>query len=199
MSIERLIKAFELEKKILGIVEKKYEKSLIEQAEQILDVKFPPTYRYYLEHIHWATKTPIHGVEGNLETGLSPHCTLISETLRERSKKVPLPDKHIFIENDGPDTWYILNTLRVNENGECPVICWLGGTYFDSPYADFDGLYLELVNGAIYDMMMDKAEEEELTRQEVEDYIEFYKSLGFTGEEYKFLQQNWAALLEEAQ
>ncbi|MGE3728209.1 MAG: SMI1/KNR4 family protein [Candidatus Sericytochromatia bacterium] len=201
MSIEGLLKAFELERKILGIGEKKCPVEAIVEAETLLGVTFPPTYRYFLEYITLNTLTPINGVilldNGELDARYSG---IIFNTLIYRTdSNFPLPQDSILVDHEAPEFMHILDTTQVDQNGDCKVICWLGDIYFDSDYPDLDGLYLQLVNGAIYSSMMEKSRSALLLKQEVNDYIGFYKSLGYTGDESRFLKKHWETLLQSAQ
>ena len=201
MSIDLLLKAFELERKILGIGDKKCPIQAIEQAEEALGVSFPPAYRFFLEYITLNTLTPINGVilldDENLDAKYSG---IIFNTLLDRKdSNFPLPHDCILVDHEAPEFMHILDTTQADQKGECKVICWLGDIYFDSDYSDLDGLYLELVNGVIYSSMMEKSRSAVLLKQEVNDYIDFYKSLGYKGDESRFLKNHWETLLQSAQ
>lgn len=194
MSIEKLVKAFELEKQILGTEQKKCPLSAIQAAENELGVVFPPTYRYYLEHIHLNTHTPLFGVELT-ETGELRETSSVFVTYDLRDYE-DLPEEYVLVDQDN-DFQHVLDTSHLNEAGEAPVLSW-HEERVDLVYPDFDGLYLELVDGAIYRYMIHKADKQELSKQEVEAYIQLHGELGFSPEAHPFLKKHWETLIENA-
>ncbi|PIQ24351.1 hypothetical protein COW36_24170 [bacterium (Candidatus Blackallbacteria) CG17_big_fil_post_rev_8_21_14_2_50_48_46] len=191
MSIERLIKAFELEKRILGAGDKKCPLSAIQAAEEELEMVFPPTYRYYLEHIHLNTHTPIFGVELT-EDGRLKETSSVFVTYDLRNYE-DLPDEYVLIGQES-DFQHVLDTSQVNEAGESPVISW-HEEHQQVVYPDFDCFYLERVDGEIYNAMCDKAEEHKLSKEEVLAYIQLHGDLGLPSAEQRFLRVNWDSLL----
>ena len=197
MSIERLLKAYELEKQILprkfwGKREQTCPISAIKQAEKRLGLFFPPTYRYYLRHIHLNTLTPIFGVEVTSRgTFKDPSSVFATFDLRESED---LPETYVLIDREN-DFQHVINSSQVNDTGESPVYAWRNGEE-EVVYSDFDGFYLELVNVAIYLEMMRKASftKEGLRKKELDEYIDLHKSLGFTAKEQVSLQGNWDQL-----
>lgn len=194
MSIERLVKAYELEKRVLGAGERKCPVPAIEAAEKELGVVFPPTYRHYLEHIHLNTKTSIFGVEVDEGGGLKETSSVfVTFDLRDGQD---LPENYVLIDQDG-DFQHVVDT-EVNEAGESPVLYWWDEDSNSVIYPDFDGFYLERVSGAIYLFMLEKAEEEGLSKTELEAYFQLHSSLGFTDAEHKFLKRHWEILRSKA-
>lgn len=201
MSIERLLKAYELEKQILPrqlstIGERKCPIKVIKKVEKILGLIFPPTYRYYLQHIHLNTSTPIFGVEITSRGTLrDPSTVFATFDLRESQG---LPNNYVLIDKEN-DFQHVINTNQINANGESPVYAWRDGEE-EVVYADFDTFYLEHVNGVIYHEMMDKASftEEGLRKEDLNNYLQFYQSLGFSEEEHKYLQGNLRQLRARA-
>ncbi|MGE3727968.1 MAG: SMI1/KNR4 family protein [Candidatus Sericytochromatia bacterium] len=194
MSIEKLIKAFELERQILGVGEKKCPLSAIQAAEKELEMVFPPTYRYYLEHIHLNTQTPIFGVELT-ETGELKETSSVFVTYDLRNYE-DLPDEYVLIDQEN-DFQHVLDTTQINEAGESPVISW-HQEHQRIVYPDFDGFYLERVDGEIYSYMYDKAEEQKLKKEEVQAYIQLHGELGFSATEHRFLKKHWEQLQRKA-
>ena len=133
MSIAGLLKAYELERKNLGIGEQKCSLRVIAAAERYLGVVFPPTYRYFLEHISLNSKADLLGLrlyEPELAISDQPVVSL-TQTYRE-DPSFPLPQQYILIDDEAPDFMHILDTTQVDQQGECKVICWLADDFFDS-------------------------------------------------------------------
>ncbi|PKL80029.1 MAG: hypothetical protein CVV27_01020 [Candidatus Melainabacteria bacterium HGW-Melainabacteria-1] len=197
MSIERLLKAFELEKRVLGAGKLSCPRQVIEAAERALGVRFPPTYRYYLEHIHLNTSTPILGVSVAQDGGLSKYSGVFL-TFDARKYEIPLPPKYVLIDQEH-GFQHVIDTTQVNSSQQSPVFSWHAEEFL-LKYADFDAFYLERVNGAIYSYMIEKADEDEegLSREEVEAYIQLHHSLGFTETEHEFLRRHWDTLRDQA-
>ena len=189
MSIERLIKAYALEKKYLDLVaeEMTCPVSVIDEAEVFLEVKFPPTYRYFLEHIYLNSNTceMIWGID-HRNNKLYRDSFLIMCTLDARRDPARiLPPQYIVVEEgDSLDFSYVLDTTRVNEKGECPVISWgigeeLGGDFEDA-YPDFDRVYLEILVGYYWEKVYDSKD-----RIEAQKFIQDYLSAGFKLDELR--------------
>ena len=108
MSIAGLRKAYELERKILGIGDQKCPIEMIHAAERYLGVIFPPTYCYFLEHISLNTETVLLGLrhtEPEIRVSDQPVVSL-TQTSRE-DPQFPLPQQYILIDEEAPDFVHI--------------------------------------------------------------------------------------------
>ena len=129
-AIENLNKAFKLHKKhpqgldYIGDIAEK----LIIKAENALNLKFPPTYRHFLEKYGYCGffGEELYGIarrsvsnEGKFELASAPDG--IGETLHRRAK-YQLPEKYIVVGAPGYGPKDAIDTSRPDENGECPVV-----------------------------------------------------------------------------
>lgn len=193
MSIERIQKIFELEQKYLKVGNDRLAPEAIQQAEAYLELKFPPSYRYYLEFVGRNTAIEvIENVVADKSGQLLPqNSSLIEKTMLARAYDYePLPHQYILIEND-MEYWHVMDTTQVNKFGNSPVISWWGDTY-DQIYPDFDLFYLELFIG-LYAYRLKKrtknlAGEEDLpfylmAIKEANEFLEDYLAAGFRFDE----------------
>tara|TARA_B000000532_G_C18752986_1_gene356229 strand:+ start:164 stop:718 length:555 start_codon:yes stop_codon:yes gene_type:complete len=139
-AMEHLNKAFELLEKYpqgldcVGDIPEE----LILKAENVLNLKFPPTYRQFLKkygycgffgaEIYGIAKDAIsHG--GQFEPSHGPDG--IGETLGER-EQFQLPEKYIIVGAPGYGPLDAIDTSKPDEHGECPVVM------IDGPYKNPD-------------------------------------------------------------
>lgn len=195
MSIERLMNAFELERRLLGAGELKCPLSAIVDAEKTFGLVFPPVYRHYLEHIHPNTETVVFGVKPDENGSMHRHST-VGATYEMRLRH-NLPDGFVCVDLDY--IWqHVLDCGSVNAAGETPVINWHRKGHRVA-FPDFSTFYLERVDAVIYDRMLDKAETEGLSRKSLDAYFALHRALGFTNTEYKGLEEHWADLRAAAE
>lgn len=131
-AIENLNKAFKLfveypEWVTIGSVK---EETLIIQAEEKLELKFPPTYRGFLKkygcvefcgnEYYGIWKKDLLGTSGS---------ALMKITLGDR-KEWGLPHKYIIVGAPGYGPYDAIDTSKPDANGECPVV------EIDGPYKD---------------------------------------------------------------
>ncbi|MGL5720215.1 MAG: SMI1/KNR4 family protein, partial [Alphaproteobacteria bacterium] len=132
MSMQDLEKAFELIEEHFSETEKffgfpqTYE--IIHKAEEALALKFPKTYKKFLEKygyggVGWFE---IYGIiDSDFINSEVPDAIWLS---LEGRKAFSFPHHLIAIYNVGEGTKYCLDTSQMNESGECPVVAWpLGG------------------------------------------------------------------------
>ncbi len=155
MSMNDLLKAFDL-------IEKNREKSdfeietkseeLIYQAEKILGMKFPPTYRLFLINYGCGgiSSFEIFGViDGNFERPGELNSVWLN--LEER-KTANLPLNFIIVSKTGYGPSYVLDSSHKDKNGEYPVLLWMGGlpeTPTEKVNEDFGEFLLEHVQRAL--------------------------------------------------
>lgn len=118
--------------------------ALIVKAEDILGVRFPPSYRRFLEDFGCLSmlSQEIYGiVDEDLSHGPLPNGIWATQ---EQRKKFGLGTNHIILENTGFGEWYALDTSRVDAEGECPVVLLtLGLTPAEDVSKDFAEFFLQ--------------------------------------------------------
>lgn len=151
-----LKKAFELieEYKTHGLFGGEKEESLISQAEHILGIKFPPTYRTFLKRYGYGglEGQQIYGVidENFYKPGVPNGVWLV---LDER-EKFGLPENFIIFESTGDGYWYALDSSKPNTEGEYPVVIYgfgEDGKQHEKVNEDFGEFLLEQVTQALED------------------------------------------------
>ena len=106
----------------------KIPKDLVESAEKALELKFPATYKIFIEKygycgffgeefygIGWKSLSSGGGF------GLSSAPDGIGNTLSDR-KKYQLPHKYIIVGAPGYGPYDAIDTSKLDANGECPVV-----------------------------------------------------------------------------
>ena len=124
MSYKDLFSAFELiDENGGGDFEGGKDPALIEKAECTLGLKFPPTYRTFLEKLGCGD---IEGLEfygiidGDFEKSSVPDAIWL--TLNER--KSGLPTSLILIYSNGTGGYYAIDTSQIYSNGESPIVSY---------------------------------------------------------------------------
>jgi hypothetical protein len=98
-----------------------FPEELVVRAEDVLGVRFPPSYRRFLQDFGClsVSSEEIYGiVDEDLLRGPVPNG--IWATLDER-KKFGLEKQFVILGSTGSGGWYALDTSRADTNGECPV------------------------------------------------------------------------------
>ncbi|NJO33476.1 MAG: SMI1/KNR4 family protein [Rhodospirillales bacterium] len=94
----------------------------IENAETQLGVRFPTSYRRYLEDFGWA-RFSHHELYG-LGQDVPMHLDLVRNTAAERTQMRPLmPPALVPIMNDGAGNHYCLD-ISQSTGDECPIVFW---------------------------------------------------------------------------
>ena len=123
MSFQDLEKALKLIEDNGGDFAGKKSDDLIAKAEQALVLKFPPSYKQFLN------KLGCGGIEGseifgvideNFEKAGIPDGIWL--TLDER--KSGLPEYFVVVSEVGDGAYYVLDTSQVDVDGECPVVTY---------------------------------------------------------------------------
>lgn len=99
--------------------------TLVEEAERLLGLKFPPTYRQFLLEVGTGGFGPyeIYGITGSdLHAVGGPNGIWL--TLDSRIKD-DLPHSFVIVTDSGMGEYYCLDTSVDSGEGECPVVMWL--------------------------------------------------------------------------
>ena len=100
---------------------------LIERAEQLLGVRFPPTYRHFLHELGCGdiAGAEFYGIASDdLEHGTIPNGIWLTLDERETSH---LSDQMVIVGADGTGAYYALDLTRAGPEGEAPVVLWQPG------------------------------------------------------------------------
>ena len=128
--------------------------NVIKEAEQVLDIKFPNTYKKFLQEYGFGGigSFLISGIRENsidkvISTGV------VWKNIKNR-KELNQPKHLIVLESVGEGTLYCLDTSQMNDEGECPVVAWPLGGYEETPVLeivaeDFGKFFLDLVEREI--------------------------------------------------
>jgi cell wall assembly regulator SMI1 len=124
--------------------------SLIEKAEKILNLKFPPTYRRFLKEFGCGD---IAGEEFygliNDEFVNSTVPNGIWLILNER-KNISLSKDYVLISATGNGNYYALDTAHINDAGECQVISLsLNGEKLEVVAEDFGNFLYNTINAVL--------------------------------------------------
>lgn len=123
MNIQDLNTAFELIEENGGDFEGEKDISLIEKAQSVLGVTFPPSYVEFLKSYGCGD---IEGLEfygvinDDFENSSVPDAIWV--TLDER--KSGLPHNLVIVYAAGDGTYYALDTSKLDDNGECSVVSY---------------------------------------------------------------------------
>lgn len=96
----------------------------IQDAEQRLGVRFPPSYRRFVEHYGCGGIGP-EEFFGLTEPFISKCPNTAWYTLEVR--KYGLPESMIVVQDAGGDIIYCIDTDQTRDDGEAPVIAWIPG------------------------------------------------------------------------
>ena len=94
----------------------------IDDAEAKLSVKFPESYKVFLNLYGWArfASNEFYGLGADVPA----HLGLVMNTSAERTEMQPtIPQSLVPVLNDGGGNHYCLDTQGMND-GECPVVFW---------------------------------------------------------------------------
>ena len=100
---------------------------LISQAETVLGLQFPPTYRCFLRRFGCGSIAglEIYGiVDENFTDSSVPDGVWLTLTEREHSQ---LPTPLVLITDTGDGGYFAIDTSRTNGSGENPIVVWFPG------------------------------------------------------------------------
>ena len=102
------------------------DEKLILKAEQVLGLKFPPTYRFFLRKYGSGSilVTEIYGLIDN-KFDYRGALDSVGLTLDERKTGCPYP--LVIIANSGFGPNYVLDSSQPGQDGEYPVLLWMPG------------------------------------------------------------------------
>ena len=156
MSVQNLKQAFKLIEDNLdkGYIVGPIEEKLIFKAEQILNIKFPPSYRYFLKNY---SCSGFNGLEigGIINENFENHGIrdAVGITIDGINSK-EIPSHFFYISDTGDGFYYYLDSSHVNEEGEYPVVIWAYGmdeNKKEKVAEDFGEFLLEQVQQALRD------------------------------------------------
>lgn len=116
----------ELKDAIKGIIKKNSDKftfaggaerSRVNELETSLGVQLPESYKWFLENYGHGGVAPVE-ILGIAKSSLPP-CKRVTDNIRNYK----LPKEYVIIEDCG-EYYHCLDTSRMDEFGECPVINW---------------------------------------------------------------------------
>lgn len=118
--------------------EGKQSSELIEKAEEVLGLRFPRTYRAFLERYGCGDIAgfEIYGIlHENFNNSGIPDAVWL--TLDER-RSSNLPENLILVSDVGDGSYYAIDCGLRNNEGDCPVVVWTpSGTQTEQVYGDF--------------------------------------------------------------
>lgn len=124
--------------------------SLIEKAEQTLNLKFPPTYRQFLKEFGCGDigGEEFYGLIDEEFTNSSvPNGIWL--TLNER-KNIGLANEFVIIYSTGDGIYYALDISRPGNEGECPVVeLTPDGQKIKDVAEDFGKFFYDTISGVI--------------------------------------------------
>ena len=119
---------------------------LIRSAEEALGLKFPPTYRRFLREFGCGgvASEEFYGItRDNFETGTVPNGIWL--TLRNR-REFGLPHNFILVNDLGEGSRYAIDTSRVGDDGENPVVILaIGYEVFEDVAPSFGTFFYEQI------------------------------------------------------
>lgn len=102
----------------------------VENAEKILQVKFPRSYRMFLTRYGWLMSAweDIYGLTNENDFDNAGYHNIVKLCVEKRTKENPsFPNYLIPIHALGNGELSCLDTSQMNENEECPVVAWYFG------------------------------------------------------------------------
>jgi hypothetical protein len=125
---------------------------IVEEAEELLGVRFPPSYRQFLLKLGCGdvAGAEFYGiVDEKLREGPIPNGIWLTLDERETAK---LPSKMVLVAFTGMSGYYALDLSRAGENREAPVVMWQAGAAAEAcPVIakDFGSFFLDEVSSAL--------------------------------------------------
>ena len=126
---------------------------IVEEAEELLGVRFPPSYRQFLLKLGCGdvAGAEFYGiVDDNLRQGPIPNGIWLTLDERETGK---LPPTMILVGFTGMSGYYALDLSRAGANREAPVVMWQAGTPVAAACpviaTDFGSFFLDEVSNVL--------------------------------------------------
>ena len=124
--------------------------SLIEKAEKVLNLIFPPTYRRFLKEFGCGDigGEEFYGlINEEFENSTIPNGIWL--TLNER-KNMGLAKEYIIIYATGDGTYYALDTANKDHTGESPVVALApNGKVLEIIAEDFGKFFYDIINSVL--------------------------------------------------
>lgn len=156
MSMKDLLEAFKLieKNKVNGRLGAKVDKKNFDMVENILSIKFPPTYSLFLKEYGYGGiyDIEIYGIINNKLDAVGA-LNIVWLILNER-KEFGLPNTHIIISDTGDGFWYVLDSSQPNKDGEYPVFIYgfgEDGKSQEKVNEDFGEFLLEQIKWSLSD------------------------------------------------
>lgn len=126
----------------------------ISKLENILQVKFPLSYKRFLKDIGFGGPNSLIVSGLRSEDSQEMIKTGIAYTILKHRKEFDLPNHIILLSDIGDGSYYALDLSQMNDNNECPVVIWPLNGYEDTPVLeiaapDFGIWFLEQVEEQI--------------------------------------------------
>ena len=118
---------------------------LIDQAEVALNVRFPLTYRRFLNELGCGNVGgfEIFGViDGNFHSSAVPNGIWL--TLNER-KTIGLDPKFVIVGEDGDGGYYVIDTQKISMSGDAPVLLLSPNGILDKIADDFGDYFPQMI------------------------------------------------------
>lgn len=119
-------------------------------VEILLNVKFPLSYRLFLKSFGELAFGGVHIYGLGEDYKKLNTFSIVSDTLEERkgNKDPFFPPSFIVIYDLGNGEKYCLDTSKMNNEGECPIVGWYFGR-IEKTHEDFGEFFLEKIKLAL--------------------------------------------------
>ena len=130
------------------------DQKLINSLEIILKIKFPVSYKEFIEKIGMGGPDSllISGIRTNMEQELAS--TGLGWSVLNDRENFNIPNHIIILDEIGDGSSYALDLSQMNAENECPVVIWPLNGYEDTPVLevvakDFGEFFLNMVKEEI--------------------------------------------------
>ncbi|HLN27582.1 MAG TPA: SMI1/KNR4 family protein [Gemmataceae bacterium] len=129
---------------------------LIERAEEVLGLTFPPTYRRFLQDLGCGdiAAVEVYGlIDDNFWHSSIPDGIWLTMEERRTSK---LPQSYVLVYSTGDGAYYALDTAKRDALGENPVVMWFPGWSaerdgLNEVFTDFGSFFYKTIADALRD------------------------------------------------
>lgn len=155
----KMIQNYEVAKKIieeneeLGDFVGQIPEDVIEKAESLLGLELPKNYKQFIRDFGAGNfgSEEVYGIlSDNFENSGIPDAVWF--TIKQR-KELQLPFQLVAIYFTGGEEYFCLDTSKINEDNECPVISYVIGSEMESDFEiiaeDFSDFFLNIVRREI--------------------------------------------------